>query len=481
MNSLPSSLPPGTRRHALAVRRVAVAIVGAAAVALPATVTPAGADPASPPVAVMLSAARMHPVTGARRVRDHTAGRVLALSPGGRASIRLTASPSDALIVRARRAGCTHAARLALRLDGRVLGTRPVLGRRWTPYKFPGRVGAGAHRLDAFWPAHSRRGCANGLLIHRISLRARPAPSPTPVAGAPVGAGNPLAAEPPYRNPDTPAQRQVRAWSSSRPADAAQIEKIASRPTATWFASGWTSDVRGDASALVSAAADQHHLPVLVDYNLPNRDCGGYSAGGASSDVAYRAWTRDLAAGIGTRPAAVILEPDALAELDCLSATDRQSWIGLLADAVAVLSAHPNISVYIDAGNSNWQSVDTMAARLSQVNVAAARGFSLNVSNFRSTSDELAYGDQLSARLGAKHFVVDTSRNGAGPAAADQWCNPDGRALGPGPTTATGDTRADALLWIKAPGESDGTCNGGPAAGAWWADYALGLAQRAAY
>jgi endoglucanase len=32
---------------------------------------------------------------------------------------------------------------------------------------------------------------------------------------------------------------------------------------------------------------------------------------------------------------------------------------------------------------------------------------------------------------------------------------------------------------VKPPGESDGECNGGPAAGRWWPEYALGLAQRA--
>jgi endoglucanase len=35
------------------------------------------------------------------------------------------------------------------------------------------------------------------------------------------------------------------------------------------------------------------------------------------------------------------------------------------------------------------------------------------------------------------------------------------------------------LLWIKRPGESDGTCNGGPSSGKWWPEYALGLAQLA--
>ena len=42
------------------------------------------------------------------------------------------------------------------------------------------------------------------------------------------------------------------------------------------------------------------------------------------------------------------------------------------------------------------------------------------------------------------------------------------------PTAQTGDPLVDALLWIKRPGESDGACNGGPPAGTWWPEDALG-------
>lgn len=76
--------------------------------------------------------------------------------------------------------------------------------------------------------------------------------------------------------------------------------------------------------------------------------------------------------------------------------------------------------------------------------------------------------------------MVDTSRNGNGPLGAagqDAWCNPPGRALGTPPTTRTGDPLLDAYLWIKRPGESDGSCRGGPSAGTWWPEYALGLAR----
>jgi endoglucanase len=83
--------------------------------------------------------------------------------------------------------------------------------------------------------------------------------------------------------------------------------------------------------------------------------------------------------------------------------------------------------------------------------------------------------------VGGKHFVIDTSRNGNGPYTqgdpAQRWCNPPGRALGETPTTKTADPLVDAYLWIKRPGESDGTCKGGPKAGEWWASYALALAE----
>ncbi|MGO4421684.1 glycoside hydrolase family 6 protein, partial [Streptomyces sp. MCAF7] len=59
----------------------------------------------------------------------------------------------------------------------------------------------------------------------------------------------------------------------------------------------------------------------------------------------------------------------------------------------------------------------------------------------------------------------------------EAWCNPKGRALGETPTVRTGDGAVAAYLWIKRPGESDGTCKGGPKAGQWWPRYALDLAR----
>jgi endoglucanase len=141
------------------------------------------------------------------------------------------------------------------------------------------------------------------------------------------------------------------------------------------------------------------------------------------------------------------------------------------------LSAGGNVAVYIDAGHAGWVPAEVMASRLISAGVAAARGFSLNVSNFGVTSGEIAYGRRIAPTIGWKRFVIDTSRNGVGPAVGvDGWCNPPQLELGPAPTSTTGDPIVDAFLWIKRPGESDGTCQGGPPAGTWWRQYALDLA-----
>ena len=56
-----------------------------------------------------------------------------------------------------------------------------------------------------------------------------------------------------------------------------------------------------------------------------------------------------------------------------------------------------------------------MAARLNQVGVSKARGFSLNTANFFTTDEEIGYGDTISGLTNGSHYVIDTSRNGAGP------------------------------------------------------------------
>ena len=302
---------------------------------------------------------------------------------------------------------------------------------------------------------------------------------PTPVPPT-TTTTNPLAGATFWVDPYSNAVNTATAWRTTRPADAAQMDKIATGSSARWIGN-WNTNVLGDVSAATTAMSAGGALPVFVAYNIPQRDCGGLSGGNATSATNYKTWITDFANGIGGRKAVVILEPDALAAMDCLSTTDQQMRIDLLKFAVQTFAAKGSISVYIDAGHPRWKSAATMSQRLINAGIAMAQGFSLNVSNFLATADNIAYGTQLSPLVGGKHFVIDTGRNGLGPTADYQWCNPAGRALGARATAASGNALVDAYLWIKTPGESDGACNGNPSAGTWMPEYALGLAQRAAY
>lgn len=297
------------------------------------------------------------------------------------------------------------------------------------------------------------------------------------------GAGitqRPKSSDPFWVNPDGNAARQVAAYErAGRQAEADRIRRIAEQPTGEWIG---PESPEAEARGFTEAARKADRTAILVLYNVPHRDCGQFSQGGAADGNAYRTWIDGVARGIGDRHATVILEPDAVLHMvdGCTPGQFHEERYDLLKGAITTLKALRNTTVYLDAGNADWQHPDQIFQPLRRAGVDRADGFAVNVSNFYSTRDSIAYGKQLSAKVGGRHFVIDTSRNGNGPYAQgdpqQRWCNPPGRALGEAPTTKTADPLVDAYLWVKRPGESDGTCKGGPKAGEWWADYALGLA-----
>ncbi|EPX65375.1 Endoglucanase [Cystobacter fuscus DSM 2262] len=271
------------------------------------------------------------------------------------------------------------------------------------------------------------------------------------------------------------------AWARANSGDsrAASIQSaIASKPMARWFGN-WNSDITAEASSYVGAAAAAGKLPVLVAYNIPGRDCGSHSGGGAGSPEAYRTWISGLASGIGNRPAIVLIEPDAVAQLDCLpDDTARQTRLGLLRYATEQLRDRaPNTWAYLDGGNARWIAADTMAQRLQSAGVSNIRGFVINISNFYTTAESISYGNAVSAALSSRYgygkpFVVDTSRNGNG--SNGEWCNPAGRKLGTPSQVGGG---AELLVWAKIPGDSDGSCGTAPStpAGQFSPDLAIRL------
>ncbi|MGP3971428.1 glycoside hydrolase family 6 protein [Streptomyces sp. 6N223] len=256
------------------------------------------------------------------------------------------------------------------------------------------------------------------------------------------------------------------AWSAANPGDgraSAIRDSIANTPMARWFGS-WSGDIGSAAGSYVSAAESADKLPILVAYNMYGRDaCGGHSGGGAASPSEYANWIAAFARAIGSRPAVVILEPDALGDYSCMSQAQIDERQGMLTNALSQFrSAAPNAWVYLDAGNPGWVDASTMADRLHAAGLSQARGFALNVSNYFTTSENASYAGSVNQVLGqrygySKPFVVDTSRNGNG--ANGEWCNPGGRRIGT--PTQEGGGGAEMLLWIKTPGESDGDCGVG--------------------
>ena len=254
------------------------------------------------------------------------------------------------------------------------------------------------------------------------------------------------------------------------------LQRLAAVPQATWLTpealpvdqvGAFVAKIAGEAQA-----ADR--TPVFVVYGITNRDCsGGYSSGGLPADQ-YGAWVEKIAES-ATRDAAVILEPDALATAaECNQGDERTN---LLRDAVQRIAAQ-GPTVYLDAGHASWTDPATMVDLLKAAGVDQARGFSTNVAGYESVEDEKTYAETISQALGGAHYVTDTGRNGVG--STGDWCNPPDRALGREPQ-AEDDGALDAYLWIKPPGESDGTCGGGPEAGQYWPDRALSLARAAGW
>jgi endoglucanase len=266
---------------------------------------------------------------------------------------------------------------------------------------------------------------------------------------------------------------------------AAALLTLAQTPAALW-ASGQPNEME-QVRQVTLGAARAHQVPVIVAYNLPHRDaCGKFSASAGASPAGYRGWIGQLAGAIGDGDDIVIVEPDAVPDIvnGCLSPAQAAERYQLLRYAMSRLGSLPHAQVYLDAGNPGmFPDPALLVPPLKQAGIYDGSGFSANVSNFQRTGTVIGWSQRLESALGGSmRAVIDTSRSGNGPYTgpdSPQWCNPPGRAPGPAPALHPGPPGISAYLWIKDPGISDGPCNGGPAAGQFWLQYAIGLAQAA--
>jgi endoglucanase len=258
-------------------------------------------------------------------------------------------------------------------------------------------------------------------------------------------------------------QTQAAQWVAANPTDSKMAvirDRIASVPQGRWFTQNNPTTVASQVSTFTSAAATAGKIPILVIYNIPNRDCGGASSGGMPNHTAYRAWIDQVSSGLGGRPATIILEPDVLALMTNCQTPDQQAETraSIAYAGKKLKQGSAQARVYYDIGHSAWLSASEAAARAVAADIAnSADGISTNVSNYRTTASEIAYAKSVISATGIARLqaVIDTSRNGNGPLGSE-WCDPAGRAIGTPSTNQTGDAKIDAFLWIKLPGEADG-------------------------
>ena len=247
------------------------------------------------------------------------------------------------------------------------------------------------------------------------------------------------------------------------------VAKIFEHPVAFWYGAKRNKNayakLKDSLKRLLNRTSPK--MPYFVIYNLPNRDLGHYSKGGATDATDYLLFLQEFCAGIKGHKPIVIFEPDALPHTTLMDKTDAEFRKNLITEGLNIMAEESDAHVYVDIGHSNWLSPEQASELITSVSNTGLRGFSVNVSNYRSTEESMEWALKICEYNEDWHFVIDTSRNGNGPHGND-WCNPPGRALGKPPTCDTGEEKCDAFLWIKIPGESDGTGNGGPRAGRFW-------------
>ncbi|WP_082462112.1 glycoside hydrolase family 6 protein [Agromyces sp. Leaf222] len=226
----------------------------------------------------------------------------------------------------------------------------------------------------------------------------------------------------------------------------ADAQLLGSIPSGSWITEGTPAEAKAAVDAVVDRATARGQMPVIVAYNLPFRDCAQYSAGGAADTASYLAWIDGVAAGIGGRPATVILEPDGVgiiphyttldggqewcqpAELDpSTAASDRYLQLN---GAVDRLKGGAATSVYLDGTGASWLNVGEISDRLIKAGVARADGFFLNASNYQFTANSTAFGTWVSSCI-AYATEVNTAPAAFGECGNQYWNGgPDNRWQG---------------------------------------------------
>jgi endoglucanase len=272
------------------------------------------------------------------------------------------------------------------------------------------------------------------------------------------------------------------------------LAKIADQPEANRFSmyseGGGPGAIYAQVHKVVcdNMAADPGSIPIFTTFFL-------YQAGYCESTgqilanrPRFERQINEMARGIDRRPAVMLLELDAVGASKCMQQNEAlRYWEGDMRYEIDKMAALPHTVVYIEGGYADSNGPGYTARVLNAVGIQKIRGFFTNDTHEDWTIDEVRWGERVSRLSHGAHFIVNTATNGRGPLIpADRvregnevLCNPPGRGIGPLPQVSPGFADVDAFLWTAPPGNSSGSCNGGPPAGTFWAQKAAGLAALA--
>ena len=284
---------------------------------------------------------------------------------------------------------------------------------------------------------------------------------------------------------------------------AAKAASVANIPTFTWLDTVSKVPDLGtylsDASALQTSSG-QKQLVQIVVYDLPDRDCAAKASNGEFSiadggEEKYYDYIDQIVAQIKQFPdvrVVAVIEPDSLANLvtnlnvqKCANA--EATYKACVTYALQQL-ASVGVYMYMDAGHAGWlgwpANISPAATLFASMYKSAnsspfVRGLATNVANYNALTaaspdpitqgdpnyDESHYINALGPMLASAgfpaQFVVDQGRAGQQNLRQQwgDWCNIKGAGFGTRPTTNTGNSLIDAIVWVKPGGESDGTSN----------------------
>jgi endoglucanase len=274
------------------------------------------------------------------------------------------------------------------------------------------------------------------------------------------------------------------------------LEKIASEPAANRFSlyaqGGSPTGIYNQVIKVLcgNMQADPGSIPVLTTYFLHHStasSCPTPSALRAAQPLFERR-VDAVARATANRPAVYLVEMDGIGSSRCIQKIGSLGiWETDLRYETSKLASLPHTVVYMEAGYSDGNPVGYTAKVLNAAGVRHVQGFWTNDTHLNWTIDEINWGEKISRKTHGAHFVINTAQNGNGPLrnphpttqGNTNHCNPPGRALGPPPTTNTGYPNVDAFLWSSPPGNSGGSCNGGPPAGTFFTARAIQLAAAA--